>query len=235
MILTATGDETGYYPTAFINERDGSEMVLIRAGNFLRGSREGEGEIPLHTAYLPDFYISRNPITNEQFRLFVRWTQHKVQGDWTEADVQGMEKHPVVNISWYDAMNYCHWAGLRLPTEPEWEKAARGEDGREYPWGNTFEPGRGNFSSSGTMPVGLYVSGASPYGIRDMAGNVWEWVDDWYLPEDGPIVRTYRVLCGGSWRCLDKNEFKVTSRDKNVPDCWAEDIGFRAARYLDTD
>ena len=168
------------------------EMILIRAGDFLMGSDPGkdkdaqDDEQPQHTLYLPDYYMAVTPVTNAQYAEFVRDAGLVAPpGHWRKGKPPPDElEHPVADISWRDALAYCEWLAditekpYRLPSEAEWEKAARGTDGRIYPWGNRWYPKWCNSSEHGpgdTMPVGTYPRGASPYGLLDMAGNVWEW------------------------------------------------------------
>jgi formylglycine-generating enzyme required for sulfatase activity len=167
------------------------EMILIPAGEFLMGSDPRQdkdtrdAEQPQHTLYLPDYHLAKTLVTNAQYTAFVQATGHKQPGHWTEGKPpEGKEDHPVVNVSWYDAMAYCRWLAevtgkpYRLPSEAEWEKGARGSDGRIYPWGNQWDAKRCNADrglQGDTTPVGAYPQGASPYGLLDMAGNVWEW------------------------------------------------------------
>jgi len=173
-----------------VNNKDGAEIIYVPAGEFLMGSRKGQGsndEQPQHRVYLNGYRIYKNEVTNEQFARFVSATGYRAEGDWKVKAKSGRNLHPVVNVSWNDAEKYCKWAGGRLPTEAEWEKAARGKDGRVYPWGNTWERNRCNWlqspkvpgmtdssGSSGTAPVGSFPKGVSPYGLHDMAGNVME-------------------------------------------------------------
>jgi formylglycine-generating enzyme required for sulfatase activity len=176
-----------------------SEIILIPAGPFLMGSSADnplalDEEKPQHNINLPDYSIARTPVTNAQYANFVAVTGYPVPDHWESVDTLAEKlDHPVVWVSWYDALAYCAWLTetwqergkigtdkvVRLPTEAEWEKAARGEDGREYPWGNVFDPTRCNHEGSGigdTTPVGKYSPrGDSPYSCADMAGNVWEW------------------------------------------------------------
>jgi formylglycine-generating enzyme required for sulfatase activity len=167
------------------------EMVFIPAGEFLMGSdprkdeRACDNEQPQHTLYLPDYYIARTPITNAQYAAFIQATSHTLPQHWKRGKPPvGKEEHPVVYVSWYGAVAYCNWLSqvtgkpYRLPSEAEWEKGARGTDGRHYPWGDDWDPDRCNGKETGiedTTPVGAYPDGASPYGLLDMAGNVWEW------------------------------------------------------------
>ncbi|MCA9875681.1 MAG: SUMF1/EgtB/PvdO family nonheme iron enzyme, partial [Anaerolineales bacterium] len=162
------------------------EWVEIPAGEFTMGSERYDNEKPIRQVSLPAYAIARVPITNVQYELFVKAAKHRPPNHWEENRVpKGLESHPVVNVSWYDAIAYCQWLSevtgktITLPNEAEWEKAARGEkDAREYPWGNTFDRLRCNsyeLGINGTTPVGIFPDGASPYGVLDMSGNVWEW------------------------------------------------------------
>lgn len=170
----------------------GIELVKIPAGPFLYGDKKQPVE-------LDEFWIAKTPVTNAQYKAFVDATGHRAPSHWKEGrPPPGKENHPVVNVSWHDAQAFCAWVGLRLPSEYEWEKAARGTDGRVYPWGDEWQPGRCNSDEAGigdTTPVDRFPKGASPYGVLDMAGNVGEWCEGWYDND-----RESRVLRGGSWR-----------------------------------
>ena len=191
-------------------------MTLVPAGPFAMGSARRD-------IHLDAFYLDVTPVTNEQFKVFLDATGYRPQDEdanrflshWRNDRIpRGEERHPVVYVSWLDARAYCTWAGLRLPTEAEWEKAARGTDGRKYPWGRV-EPTatHANFGrrDGATTPVGAFPDGASPYGILDLAGNVWEWcedVEDETFYETGPTRnpknthrtrRAHHVMRGGSW------------------------------------
>jgi formylglycine-generating enzyme required for sulfatase activity len=230
-------------------------MVLIPAGEFLMGS-EASGEGPPHRLSLDAFYIDRYEVTNAQYQRFVdaaghRTPQHEVDARydlWAGGTFPPeFKSQPVVNVDWHDAAAYCEWAGKRLPTEAEWEKAARGTDGRLYPWGNDPPtPARLNFARrwegpQTLRPVGSFESGRSPYGAYDMAGNVWEWVGDWYgagyyqaapaRNPRGPGGGSAKVLRGGSWTNL-AGLVRATHRYGADPEMRNSDTGFRCARDL---
>ncbi len=187
----------------------GHPLVFVPAGEFSMGSEESADERPVHRVFLTEYWIDQFPVTNAQFAQFVQATGYQAQGEWLSAFQPGKERHPVVNVTWDDACAYAKWCGKHLPTEAQWEKAARGTDGRRYPWGNTWDGNKCNVSGRGTTPVGTYPEGASPYGCQDMASNVLEWVADWYDPNyygigprenpPGPAVGDRRVARGGSW------------------------------------
>jgi formylglycine-generating enzyme required for sulfatase activity len=169
------------------------EMILIPAGDFLMGSdptkdkRAYNDEQPQHTLYLPDYYLAKTPVTNAQYAAFVQATSHRQPKNWrARKPPQTMMDHPVTRVSWHDAVAYCEWLSevtsrpYRLPTEAEWEKGARGIDGLVYPWGDWWDAKRCNNKKGNkrrTTPVGAFPEGASPYGLLDMAGNVWEWTE----------------------------------------------------------
>ena len=200
------------------------EMVWIPAGPFLMGSDTGvdsdarDIEQPQHILYLPDYYIARTPVTNAQYLACVQATDCQPPEHWkSKTPPKGEEDHPVTWISWHEAVDYCEWLAevtrrpYRLPSEAEWEKAARGTDGRLYPWGNEWDAERCNTletGGEGTTPVGAYGGrGDSPYGCTDMAGNVWEWTGSLYGtypydPGDGREemdAKGRRVVRGGSF------------------------------------
>jgi formylglycine-generating enzyme required for sulfatase activity len=226
-------------------EQIGLEWVTVPAGEFTMGSNDSGDEQPIHQVYLSEYQIARHPVTNAQYELFVKANSYAAPKHWKNKKIPpGKENHPVVNVSWKDAQTFCAWAGVRLPTEAEWEKAARGTDGRKYPWGNeppTEELCNFNSNVGDTTPIGSYPKGASPYGVLDMAGNVWEWVNDWYdekyysvspsVNPQGPASGTRRVLRGGSWFNGDGN---VRSARRSIfdPDVWINFVGFRCVRSL---
>ena len=165
----------------------GAAMIAIPAGEFTMGS-ENKIERPPHTVFVDAFEMDQFEVTNEQFEKFVAETGYVTDAEkagdtswryWA----QGKPTHPVVKVSWNDAKAFCEWAQKRLPTEPEWEKAARGTDGRTYPWGNNWDANKANTKEAGyrgTTTVGSFPDGGSPYGVMDMAGNVAEWTSDWF-------------------------------------------------------
>ena len=238
------------------------EMILIPAGEFLMGSdptkdKDAFGdEQPQHTLSLPDYYLAKTPVTQAQYAAFVQAAGHRVPDvdegwakpyNWSgSTPPRGKENHPVVLVSWHDAVAYCNWLAevtskpYRLPSEAEWEKGARGSDGRIYPWGNQWDAKRCNTSEGGkggTTPVGAYPQGASPYDLLDMAGNVWEWTRSVYkkgypyvsgdgredLESGGP-----RVLRGGSWSAKQYRA-RCAARYRYSPDSRRSYLGFRVA------
>ncbi len=265
--------------------KDGMQMVYVPAGEFLMGSAaydtEAENdEKPQHRVTLDAYWIDKTEVTNAQFARFVSETKYVTDGekagtgwayngsgweetngaDWRHPEGPGtssQNEHPVVQVSWDDAVAYCAWAGRRLPSEAEWEKAARGTDGRKYPWGNEFDGRRVNHCDRNcplywkettyddgyefTAPVGSYTAGVSPDGALDMAGNVWEWVADWYAADyyasspatnpSGPASGDGRVLRGGSWN-NESTVVRSAFRSGFNPDVRGGSSGFRCARSL---
>ncbi|MGA9347328.1 MAG: formylglycine-generating enzyme family protein [Anaerolineae bacterium] len=233
-------------------------MIAIPAGQFIMGSDHGV-ERPPHLVFVGAFEIDKFEVTNEQFERFV-WetgyvTDAERAGDtsWRyyaekQKGCKGEGQYPVVKVSWNDAKAFCEWAGKRLPTEAEWEKAARGTDARTYPWGNQWEDKGGNQCGGGEMgtisccgrtcPGGSFPSKASPYCVMDMAGNVAEWTSDWFQPYPGypggdPEAQyfgeKYRVLRGGGW-FSGKEQMRTTARSASSVTAASDDIGFRCAR-----
>lgn len=168
--------------------KDIETTIEIPAGKFLMGTdseQSNEQNHPQHSVDLPAYKIDKYPVTNAQYARFVAATGHRPPSTWVNGKIPGgRELHPVNLVSWYDANSYAQWAGKRLPSEAEWEKAARGTDGRRWPWGNVMEPSRLNtyYNVGSTTPVTAHPQGASPYGIMDMAGNVSEWTADEFSP-----------------------------------------------------
>jgi serine/threonine-protein kinase len=275
---------TSAAPEAFVagdtrtRETDGMTMVYVPAGEFEMGSTEGDdGEEPVHMVALDAFWLDQTEVSVAQFRQFVAATDHETMAEerggswaytgngWEEVEgadwahprgsaSQAEDDHPVVHVSWHDADAYCAWAGGRLPTEAEWEYAARGSESLIYPWGNEFDCSRGNFDDetflddyvvpggagcdgyNRTAPVGSFPEGASWVDAYDLSGNVWEWVADWYgedyydqSPREnptGPISGDYRVLRGGSWY----NSVRLVrgaNRNRGEPPYTRSSYGFR--------
>jgi len=220
-------------------------MVTVPAGSFIMGCDTGElDEQPPHEVDLPAFEIDQFEVTNADFARFVEATGYQTDAEkeglsrnWRDA-AKGKDDHPAVYVSWNDAQAFCQWLGKRLPAEAEWEKAARGTDGRLYPWGNDYDPSKLNGKDSGirgTAPVGSFPEGVSPYEVFDMAGNVWEWTADWYEPYPGCTFQSdyfgqkYRVLRGGGW--FETAEWVRTAvRNANSEIAANDDLGFRCAR-----
>jgi iron(II)-dependent oxidoreductase len=168
-----------------------AEMVVVPAGEFVMGTdslKSDSQNRPKHSVSIPSYKIDKYPVTNAEYALFVAETGHRPPIHWVHGKIpEGIELHPVTMITWYDASAYAEWAGKRLPTEAEWEKAARGSDGRRWPWGDHMESSRLNtyYNIGSTTEVGSYPQGASPYGVLDMAGNVQEWVANDFIPYSG--------------------------------------------------
>lgn len=249
--------------------QDAENLILISAGTFTMGSdNRAADEKPTHKVYLDAYYISKYEVTNAEYYEFwkhqletaspgqtPRYTpenfSHLPQiGDWP-ARAEQFPNHPVVGVSWQDANAYAVWKGMRLPTEAEWEKAARGYTNRTWPWGNALEPYANTAANDDgyenrLAPVGSFPKGKSYYGVMDMAGNVWEWTADWYSdvyywqssqaatkrPKQnptGPAVGSWRVIRGGSWidtltRC------STTFRFYLYPNLKTSFVGFRLAK-----
>jgi formylglycine-generating enzyme required for sulfatase activity len=245
--------------------------IPIAAGKFLMGAQKadpskpnydaeaGKDESPVHEVYLKEFQIGRYPVTVEEYRRFVDDEGYSNERWWKDGGFgeQNRPEHwddqvlhpnwPVVYMTWYDAKAYCAWAEVRLPTEAEWERAARGANGRKYPWGNE-EPDatRANFEAGKVghaTPVGLYPRGATPEGIEDLAGNVWEWVADRYEERyygesptknpEGPKSGDLRVVRGGSWSDYPRG-LRAAYRSRLEPGFRYDDVGFRCVREVFT-
>ena len=238
-------------------------MVDIPAGSFMMGSdrvRTSAQNRPKREVTMAAYQIDKYPTTNVQYAHFVTKQGYRPPLDWENGRIpEGKEMHPVTLISWYDASNYCTWAGKRLPTEAEWEKAARGQEGQRWPWGEQMDTARLNtyYSVGSTTDVTSYPEGGSPYGVMDMAGNVFEWIEDDFLPYEGtdaskeifqgkiqvastPADRAmkvvdlvgvdakYKVLRGGSWK---SDPFSTTTYHRNYswPHYASDFFGFRCA------
>jgi formylglycine-generating enzyme len=230
-----------------VNPKDGSELVLVPGGCFWMGSGDEdpeayENEKPQHLHYVPPFYMGIACVTVAQFRIFAQETKYEAGSGWQKDP----DEHPVRFVSWDDATAYCAWAGLRLPTETEWELAARCYEALKYPWGNDWEDGRRVCWSEQKGPKGStapefgHPKGVSPFGSFQQSGNLWEWcADAWdvgvyarYAQRDfsAPSHGGRRVLRGGSWNDhLSPRFFRGGDRHFNGPDDRSGSYGFRAA------
>ena len=250
-------------PESLVHSIDDSEMILIPAGEFTMGSTQDEVykamqeareyykaaklvwfevEMPSHKVYLDSYYIDKTPVTNKQYNKFIDDCGYESQGNWKSFYSPDKENHPVVNITWDDAKAYADWAGKRLPTEAEWEKASRGEDGREWSWNDQWDESKCNsrFSTlNTTTPVDSFPGGASVYGVLDMPGNVWEWCNDWYDEKyyakspkknpHGPEKGKVKVIRGGSWTNYPYY-LRTSSRYRAFPDNCDHSKGFRCVK-----
>jgi eukaryotic-like serine/threonine-protein kinase len=240
-----SAQETPRLGTEKKNPKDGATMVYVPAGEFQMGADDGyDNEKPARKVRLSKgFWIYRTEVTNGMYGKFLAANRtHLKPKYWTDSRFNTPDQ-PVVGVSWNDAAAYCKWAGGRLPTEAEWECAARGTDGRKYPWGpQDPDPTRAVFGLGEVTgkpgPVGKLDAGASPCGARDMSGNVWEWCADWYdgtfyrtsMPADptGPANGVERVTRGGSWFTVPFY-LRASYRMRYTPDSRASDLGFRPA------
>jgi formylglycine-generating enzyme required for sulfatase activity len=232
--------------------------VLIPEGPFTMGSTEADikwvavtffseslewyqDETPARQVHLKAYYIDKYEVTNEEYIKFREAVPGR-ESKYSDDPNFNKPSHPVVGISWQDATDYCQWAKGRLPTEAEWEKAARGADARYYPWGNEPDPALGNVrgmedDNRYTAPVGDYEETKSPYGVHDLAGNVWEWTADWYQPYQGNNQENemygelLKVIKGGSWQS-NMDLARSAIRGKAIPDQPQNYIGFRCVRDL---
>jgi formylglycine-generating enzyme required for sulfatase activity len=228
-------------------EHHAPSMVLVPAGEFTMGSATGDAdERPVHQVYVAAFFMDKYQVSVGQYAKFLEATSQAAPPDWSVMNKPRHQTRPVVNVDWTDAAAFCAWAGKRQPTEAEWEKAARGTDGRLYPWGN--EPPSGSlanmmkerWSNHWTLSSGgTFEEGKSPYGIYDMAGNVWEWVSDWYASDfyqtgpsqnpTGPPTGVYKVIRGGSWGSGPKG-LRSAERETHAPSFRGYGTGFRCAK-----
>ncbi len=225
--------------------KDGAPMVRVPAGEFTMGGNSMDN--PRHPVYLDTFYMDKYEVTTSRYAGFLQATGRQLPFKWSEVGLVSHGDRPVIGVTWEDADAYCRWAGKRLPTEAEWEKAARGTDGREYPWGNEAPTSRhANFNKCcewkgyGVLAiVGSLEAGRSPYGIYDLAGNVSEWVADWYDKTSykyeldrnpkGPADGEEKVVRGGSW--YDSGLLQRSAlRSRSYPSAPSTDRGFRCAK-----
>lgn len=271
------------YAQTFINDGYG-DYLHVPEGEFQMGDNFNEGtpdEKPVHTVYLSNYYIGKYQITNNDFKKFIDDSGYSTKRYWGAGSygecgksplywynetyrgggITGNEDFPVTGVTWYEANAYCSWLSektskyYRLPTEAEWEKAARGTDQRKYPWGNTLDGSYANYDNSGDpfdnlTPVGFYDgethgnfsthNNASPYGVFDMAGNVWDWCFDWYDSEyysisptnnpKGPTMGKIKAIRGGSWRSVTSSLRSAKRSGNNPPTRRAPTLGFRCVR-----
>ena len=251
--VASGGDgKSGAWPVGFYGdfnlpeitlEKDGSVFVLVPEGEFEMGDGEYK-DCPAHRVFLDAYYIGKYCVTNEQYARFAEVTGHRPP-DNTEWRNPEKANHPVTDVSWDDAVAYAEWTGCGLPTEAQWEKAARGPDGYEYPWGGWWDETKcRNYENKGdesTAPVDAYPGGVSGYGTYQQAGNVWEWCSDWddedyyTYPEasrnpGGPSEGTRRVYRGGSWGNDDESIFRGANRLRDDPSDRGGNLGFRLVR-----
>lgn len=255
--FTAAAAEQATVPQE-ITGKDGAPLVLIPAGSYPMGVPVGDrdggrDEYPRHVVDIAAFYIDKYEVTNARYLEFVKATDHRVPQNpknptrnlWEGVAIpESLADRPVVNVDWADANAYCTWAGRRLPTEAEWEKAAKGNHDWRFPWGNVEPTNKHlNFNQKWIgertlMPVGSYESGKSPYGVYDMAGNVWEWVNDWYDAKyyekspaknpPGPASGTKKVIRGAGWQ-NETPTVRIFTRVDSDPTIRNESTGFRCA------
>jgi len=247
-------------------------MVYIPPGKFIMGSAENidneksfeygfakpwiADASPHREIYLEGYYIDKYEVSNADYGKFVKATGHRPPDHWgKDSPPDKIANHPVTNVSWHDALEYCKWRGKRLPTEEEWEKAARGTNGRLYPWGNEFDFSKANVSQNqseetDTKDVKSYENGKSHYGVHNMVGNIWEWTLDWYKPYPGNTYKSeffgerFKVFRGNSYSRMghfpkDKYErmikefSKVTFRFYSDPSGRFHDVGCRCVKQSD--
>jgi sulfatase modifying factor 1 len=255
--IASAGPSMTIKPASELVANDGAPMILVPAGSFPMGVPKGDrdggrDEYPRHEVMLDNYYIDIYEVTHGRYAEFVKATGHRTPENpkypkrtlWSDHLSDSLSERPVINVDWQDADAYCRWAGKRLPTEAEWEKAARGTDDRRFPWGNV-EPTHKhlNFNQrwqgeKTLMPVGSYEAGKSPFGAYDMAGNVWEWVADWYDPlyyekspganPKGPDSGTYKVLRSSGWS-VETPLVRLFTRVKSEPTNRNDSTGFRCA------
>lgn len=257
VILYMTGVISPYNRTAQartrINPVDGMVQVYVAGGKFQMGNQSGAAdEQPLHELILGSYWIDQYEVSNQQYAACVEagiCVEPAETGSMTRSAYYGslnFQNYPVIYITWQAALNYCNWAGGRLPTEAEWEKAARGSlDLRLYPWGDQppdCEMANSNNCVGDTSAIGSYTQNISPFGVYDMTGNVSEWVSDWYQADaysgketinpTGPTDGYKKVIRGGDWYA-DNTGIKLTYRDRNYPDFRGPLVGFRCAASVD--
>ncbi|MFQ5442308.1 MAG: formylglycine-generating enzyme family protein [Thermodesulfobacteriota bacterium] len=221
------------------------DMAYVPGGEFTMGSDDWWPKVqPAHIRNLKGFYIDKFEVTNARYKAFVDATKARPPLNWPGGEIpEGRKKHPVSFVTWYDADAFCRWEGKRLPTDAEWEKAARGTDKRAFPWGNKFHKDKANtpqYGYGGTLPVGSFPEGVSPYGVYDMAGNVWEWTSSWMEPYPGNTHpdenygKRFKVLKGGSWYDCTYYKCGISAPSYNRvffnPKTSNNNFGFRCAK-----
>lgn len=229
-----------------LGEFDSVRMIYIEGGSFtFGGSTEDpnvqDDELPPVVVTIAPFLIDEHEVTNQQFQRFIDHTGHR-QSKYSHVEELNKPEQPVVGVSWEDAKAYAEWVGKRLPTEVEFQAAAQGMTIYRYPWGGNFEPNHcaSSSNSTTTSPVCLFESGKSPYGIYDLAGNVWEWCSDWYSdelnsmlvegePYKSPPFGSFRSIRGGSWKCFE-TDLRVSNRLGLLPETRVNDVGFRCVK-----
>jgi sulfatase modifying factor 1 len=250
----------------YVGKRRESRMVFIHEGAFWMGSSSGsQAEAPGHLVELADFWLDQTPVTNRAYSDFIEGSGYRTEAElagsawgvhdgryqnvaelsWRTYSTPGREEHPVVLVTWNDAVAYCGWAGARLPTEAEWEKAARGGlVSTKYPWGNELPDGaQSNFAAvASEFPGTTKTRNYPPNGLDlyDMVGNVWQWCSDWYAESyyaespssnpTGPAIGETRVRRGGSWNVIQPFRLRCANRGAMLPSQTATNMGFRCAR-----
>lgn len=266
LLASACGVAQPFGPTDVIQK--GAIMVLIPGGSFMMGGDVYAAEKPAHQVTISSFYMDQYEVSNALYKACVDangCTAPAYDGSFTYRDYYGnpnFDRFPVISVSWDQAKTYCIWRGpstslehsTRLPTEAEWEYAARGPssgsgDGRTYPWGEGLDASRANYQSDGDTwyptAIDSYPAGKSPFGLYNMAGNVWEWVNDWYDSDyyqrsplsdpQGPSTGQYRVVRGGGWGSFglivgrDAYDLRSATRSFLPPNSWENVVGFRCA------
>jgi formylglycine-generating enzyme required for sulfatase activity len=261
-VIQTPSPEPANVSSTQITDDKGAEMVLVPAGDFIMGDdNENNNERPAHQVYIDSFYIDKYEVSNEHYKTCVDAGHCQPPNDVVSSEITDyyinpkFDNYPVINIDWDMADKYCTWRDADLPTEAQWEKAARGTDGRSYPWGNEFAGNEVNFCDvncstywgnknyndeyGNTAPVDSFLQGVSPYGIYNMAGNAWEWVADWYSEKyyqnspsanpTGPTTGDYRVLRGGSWFSTESQVRSSYRYGGSPTNGYIIAIGFRCA------
>lgn len=243
------------YATPVMSKGEAERMIMVAEGEFLMGMKDDDPlglvwTTPQRRVDLMAFYIDKHEVTNKDYRQFIKATQHRLPYDkrydtiynWSNGKFSvNLDDHPVVLVDWHDADSYCRWVGKRLPTESEWEKAARGTDWRKWPWRGEFDRFMANtveFGVKMTMPVGSFPKGVSFYGVMDMAGNVFEWTSGWYRGYPGTKYEhpdygeKYRVIRGGAWTSAANPYAFTFSRSSQLPSYKHRSLGFRCAKSV---